>query len=409
MEEVATRIEPCFFEEHIPSVLSDLVVEITEAVAQLGHGIHDDAALELSDLVRVMNCYYSNLIEGHNTRPRDIENALAGAELEQATRPLALEAKAHVIVQREIDGMYFDGALPVPTSADFISWVHRRFYEEMPGEFKFVERIDGTAIPIVPGAFRTEGDDDVVVGRHQPPSSARVAAFMEHFSWRYRQARASATSKVIAIAAAHHRLNYIHPFPDGNGRVSRLMSHAMALDTGIGGKGLWSISRGLARGLREKTEYKRMMDYADHPRMGDRDGRGNLSTKALEAYAEWFLSVVLDQIRFSSAVFAFDRLESRYRSLVASVTDDKRAPDVISAVLRHGALERGDVSLVTRTSDRTARNTLAELVRAGFLKSRSPKTPVRIAFPLDYRERLFPNLFTDAEFEAPEPPPLAAR
>lgn len=356
-----------------------------------------------------MNCYYSNLIEGHNTRPRDIENALAGAELEEATRPLALEAKAHVTVQREIDRMYVEGRLPSPTSMDFITWVHRRYYEEMPDEFKFVERPDGTQAPIVPGAFRGQGDDDVVVGRHQPPSSPRVSAFMEHFSKRYRQAHAGATNRVIAIAAAHQRLNFIHPFPYGNGRVSRLMSHAMALNTGIGGKGLWSMSRGLARGLHEKTEYKRMMDYADHPRMGDRDGRGNLSLKALEAYCEWFLSVVLDQIRFASAVFAFDKLESRYRKLVSSVTDDKRAPDVISAVLRDGSMQRGDINLITRTSERTARTTLTELVHAGFLKSYSPKTPVRIAFPLDYRERLFPNLFTDAEFNAPEPRPLSQR
>ena len=51
------------------------------------------------------------------------------------------------------------------------------------------------------------------------------------------------------------RLNYIHPFPEGNGRVSRLMSHAMAHTAGIGAHRLWSVSRGLARGLESRTEY----------------------------------------------------------------------------------------------------------------------------------------------------------
>jgi Fic family protein len=110
-------------------------------------------------------------------------------------------------------------------------------------------------------------------------------------------------SRFIAIATAHHRLNYIHPFIDGNGRVSRLMSHAMGLRADIGGSGLWSISRGLARGLRDRGEYKRYMDSADSPRRGDRDGRGNLSEAALIEFSEWFLSVMLDQIRFSKAVF----------------------------------------------------------------------------------------------------------
>jgi hypothetical protein len=225
---------------------------------------------------------------------------------------------------------------------------------------------------------------------------------MQYFSKRYKAAQASATNQVIAIAAAHHRFNFIHPFIDGNGRVSRLMSHSMASKAGVGGNGLWSISRGLARGLKEKTEYKRMMDYADSQRMGDKDGRGNLSQKALQDYCEWFLAVALDQIKFAKAVFDFDTLEARYRKLVTSISDDKWAPDVISAVLRHGSLERGDIKLITKTTDRTARKTTKELVDAGFLKSSSPKTPVRIAFPLEYRERLFPNLFADGEVVAPK-------
>ena len=85
----------------------------------------------------------------------------------------------------------------------------------------------------------------------------------------------------MAIPAAHHRMNYIHPFPDGNGRVSRLMSHAMAHAAGIGAHGLWSVSRGLARGLKSRKEYPQHMDHADMPRQGDLDGRGNLSQRAL--------------------------------------------------------------------------------------------------------------------------------
>ena len=120
-------------------------------------------------------------------------------------------------------------------------------------------------------------DHDNAVGRHVPPSSDRVADFMAYFESRYRLEPLGRASRILAIPAAHHRFNYIHPFPDGNGRVSRLMSHAMAHDAGIGAHGLWSISRGLARGLRSRTDYKQMMDLADTPRQGDLDGRGNLS------------------------------------------------------------------------------------------------------------------------------------
>ena len=397
MLETPGRIEPCFFEEHIPAELADLSVEIQREATQLGQGLHPDSAAELADLVRMMNCYYSNLIEGHNTRPRDIERALAGAELEEKARPLALEARAHVIVQRAIDKMYRKGTLPRPTSVEFLIWAHKTFYDEMPDEFRVVEHPDGTHEPIIPGKMRQDDDREVAVGRHLPPSSSRVAAFMDHFDKRFQIAARSASGRIIAIASAHHRLNYIHPFPDGNGRVSRLMSHAMALTVGIGGQGLWSISRGLARGLKERSEYKQMMDLADSPRRGSRDGRGNLSEAALKTYCEWFLKVTLDQITFSAKLFDIGGLEKRYRRLIEDTIKDKRAPELISAVLRHGELDRGDAQIVLRTSERTARNTLKQLTTAGFLTSPSPKTPVRLAFPLDYRERLFPNLFADSE------------
>jgi len=404
MTETAGRIEPCFFEDGTPQEIADLTVEIQRAADALGRGLHPDAVQDLAELVRIMNCYYSNLIEGHKTRPRDIERALDNAEMDPARRPLALEARAHVLVQREIDQYHSAGRLPSPTSIRFLRWVHHRFYEEMPTEFQVVEHPDGTRTPIAPGVLRGRGDPEVVVGRHRPPASDRVGAFMDSFEWRYGGAEGKASRYLVAIASAHHRLNYIHPFPDGNGRVSRLMSHAMAHRAGIGGGGLWSVSRGLARGFRDSGEYKRMMDHADTPRQGDRDGRGNRSLAALRGFCAWFLGVMLDQMRFAEEVFDFARLESRYRTLVKDVVAERRAPELVSAALRHGTLDRGAAPLVLRTSERTARNTLKALVDAGFLRSRTPKGPVRLAFPLAYRERLFPNLFGDAEIAGNEMP-----
>lgn len=404
MLETPARIEPCFFEDDVPRVLADLVSEIQREAGKLGRDLHPDAATELADVVRIMNCYYSNLIEGHDTRPKDIERALAGAVLDPERRPLALEARAHVLVQRAIDAAHANGRLQSPTSVNFISWTHRRFYEEMPEEFRASRGRGGEPVPVVPGKFRTQAVEDVEVGRHAPPSSERVADFMAYFERRFAMAEKGASTRVIAIASSHHRLNYIHPFVDGNGRVSRLMSHAMCLKAEIGGNGLWSISRGLARGLRERGEYMQMMSYADSPRRGDLDGRGNLSREALRDFCEWFLSVMLDQIKFTRAAFQFDTLEERYRRLLHDLGHDRRAEKLASAVLQYGQIDRGDVSTLLRTSERTARNVLSKLVQEGFLTSATPKGPVRIAFPLDYRDRLFPSLFGDVAVEAPMPP-----
>ncbi|MAB12698.1 MULTISPECIES: Fic family protein [Parvibaculum] len=400
--ETPGRIEPCLLEgadSGVPADLANLAGTILEDARKLDNELRSPGTRqELAELVRVMNAYYSGLIEGHDVRPRDIEYALAGAEVDDKIRPLAEEAKAHVLVEREIDELFAADRLPVATSIEFIRYVHARFYENMPAEYRVMTSGDGRKIEIVPGRFRETDDEDVSVGRHQPPSSVRVAEYMKHFARRYGEL--SSQNKIrymLAIPAAHHRLNFIHPFPDGNGRVSRLVSHAMALHAGIGSHGLWSISRGLARGLVDSGEYKRQMDAADGPRRGDLDGRGNLSLAALSSFTEWFLKAAHDQIRFSLFMFDQDRLLERYTDIIRETVDDARAPTLAEAVFLSGELDRGHAALVLQTSQRTARKTLTRLVSAGFLKSDGPKTPVRIAFPLDYRERFFPDLFGAAE------------
>ncbi len=400
--ETPARIEPCGIEENVPVALSDLVLEIRSAAEALGRRIHPDSAAELRTMTRIMNAYYSNLIEGHNTRPRDIEAALAGKLENVENRPLAEEAAAHVRVQAWIDETADAEELPQPTSVGFVQELHRRFYEAMPKELRYVEH-EEIQKEIVPGAFRAEGDE-VIVGRHLPPSASRVPDFMDHFAFRYRGLTSGPTRKILSIPAAHHRLNYIHPFLDGNGRVSRLMSHAMCQAAGIGGHGLWSVSRGLARGLADPAEYKERMDVTDQPRRGDRDGRGNLSLEALTSFTAWFLTVMLDQIRFTDAIFDLRTLQARYVRLIEDQFPGRdRLPKLISHVLTHGEMARGDARFVTGTSDRAARIDLGDLTKIGFLKSSTPKGPVRVAFPLDFRERLFPNLFTDAEPIIPEP------
>lgn len=403
--ETPARIEPCGIEEQIPVALTDLVLDIRSAAEGMARRLHPDSAAELRAMTRIMNAYYSNLIEGHNTRPRDIEAALAGRMAEVENRPLAEEAAAHVRVQAWIDEQHAAGTLPEPTSVAFIRDIHRRFYEAMPEEYRFAEH-DGTRMEIIPGELRAEGQE-VSVGRHQPPSAHRLPAFLDHFASRYHGLTRGATGRILSIPAAHHRLNYIHPFLDGNGRVSRLMSHGMCQAAGIGGHGLWSISRGLARGLKDPAEYKEQMDGADRPRMGERDGRGNLSLKALTSFSAWFLTVMLDQLRFTDAMFDLDALSRRYSVLLRDLYPDRdRLPRLLVHCLTHGEMPRGEARMVLGVSERSARDDLKVLTEAGFLKSATAKSPVRVGFPLDYRERLFPNLFTDAEPHVPAPPPI---
>ena len=395
--EAPQRIEPARLEEPT-SAVTDAVAELAAAAATLGKALHPKTAANLADLVRVMNSYYSNLIEGHHTRPRDIKRAMEGKlDQDPKRRNFQIEAAAHVWLQAEIDRKAANDDLPEPGSGEFLRWLHREFYKNAPPDLLRIKGKDREFV-MVPGEWRSKPEHNVEVGRHIPPSSDRVADIMTYFEQRYRFASLGKAARIMAIGAAHHRFNYIHPFPDGNGRVSRLMSHAMAFSAGIGAHGLWSISRGLARGLAQgpegRTEYRAMMDSADSPRQGDLDGRGNLSLRALNAFVLWFLKVSLDQVTFMSELFDLNALAIRLGNYVGRREELKpETTRLLQEVLIRGEIERGDVDRITGLPERSARRVLGATIDAGLLASDTERGPVSLRFPDDAQELLFPRLY----------------
>lgn len=258
-------------------------------------------------------------------------------------------------------------------------------------------RSEHTVFRMAAGEWRSTPEHDVAVGRHIPPSSHSVPTFMAHFAQRYRFDRMGAGGRIMAIAAAHHRLNFIHPFPDGNGRVSRLMSHAMALKAGVGAHGLWSVSRGLARGLVSRREYKAQMDHADTPRQGDLDGRGNLSQRALADFILWFLKVCVDQVTFMSGLFDLDNLAARLaRYVERSDLLKPEATRLLHEALMRGQFDRGETARISGLPERSARRLLSEAIDHGLLASTTPKGPVSLRFPARALESLFPKLYPEA-------------
>ncbi|MSP00886.1 MAG: Fic family protein [Acetobacteraceae bacterium] len=393
-EETPTRIEPCLLDQVSPELL-DLVARLSGEAASLGERLHPRSAAGLADAIRLMNCYYSNLIEGHNTSPGEIAAALADHLSDgEERRNLQLEARAHIRVQQEIDRLHATGELPDPASIDFLHWLHHQFYRDAPAAMLTV-RGETRELRMAPGAFRSQPEEVVMAGRHQPPAPDRILAFMRHFEQRYRRDRLGPGSRVLAMAAAHHRFNYIHPFLGGNGRVSRLMSHAMALDAGIGSHGLWSVSRGLARGLESLGDYKQMMDHADSPRQGDLDGRGNLSRRALGDFTVWFLRACLDQVMFMRGLFQFGTLVERLRHYARRRDWRPEAVMLLERVLQQGQVPRGEVGAVVGLGERRARDLLKMLLNEGLLGSDTPKGPVSLRFPLHAVELLFPGLFPE--------------
>lgn len=316
--------------------LNDLAINLASKSSGFRQGLPQKIVPVLASLVRGMNCYYSNLIEGHDTHPVDIEQALNNNFSNNSSqRDLQLEARAHIEVQGWID----DGGLLQPaTSVAGLLEIHHRFCELLPEDLLWVQDPkNDIPIRVVPGSFRTH---DVQVGRHIPISAGAVHRFLERFALTY--STLGQAEMIICVAAAHHRLLWIHPFLDGNGRVARLVSHAMllqALDTGA----IWSVSRGLAR---NEQQYKSLLANCDQPRRNDLDGRGNLSEEALVEFTRFFLETCLDQVSFMENLMQPKKLTGRILSWANEQIQQRHLPKksgrLLEAILYKGGNYLGE-------------------------------------------------------------------
>ena len=371
------------------SGLIDLALELAQRSAGFRRSLPESILTSLGDLVRSMNCYYSNLIEGHDTHPIDIERALRGDySNDTQKRDLQLEAKAHIAVQQWIDNGGLKGGA---VAASSICEIHRRFCEHLPEDLLWVEDPKTKErIRIVPGELRHR---DVKVGRHVPVSAPAVPRFLQRFEFVY--SRLGKTETILSAAAAHHRLAWIHPFLDGNGRVTRLVSHATlleALETG----GVWSIARGLARNV---DAYKGHLAACDLQRRNDLDGRGNLSEESLVEFTRFFLTTCIDQLAFMEGLMQPDQLRARILLWAQEEIRLDRLPPkssaVLEALLYRGELPRGDAAEIIGTGDRQARRIVAALTDQGVLASESTRAPLRLAFPATLASRWMPGLFPE--------------
>lgn len=371
--------------------LTDLAVELAQKAAGFRRSLPESLLSSLANLVRAMNCYYSNLIEGHYTHPVDIERALKNDYSKEAKkRDLQIEAKAHIAVQEWIDGGGLNGRA---TTEEGIRETHKRFCELLPEDLLSVEDPKTKErVRVAPGELRAR---NVVIGTHVAVSPGAVPRFLTRFSEVY--GALSKTDSILAAATAHHRLLWIHPFLDGNGRVARLMSHAMLLES-LGTGAAWSVARGLARNV---EAYKRHLMACDQPRRNDLDGRGQLSEEALAAFTEFFLSICIDQVDFMESLVRPDRLRTRIRLWAEEETAlghlFPKSSNILEAVLYRGELPRGDAAGVVSTGDRQARRIVSGLLDAGVLVSESSRAPLRLAFPAALASRWMPGLFPERE------------
>jgi|TARA_B110000902_G_scaffold72362_1_gene85499 Fic family protein len=378
------------------SALPDKAMELHKKSAKLSGQLAEQTRLTLETYMRVINSYYSNLIEGNATRPHEIRAAQRGSYSQDlARRDLQKESLGHMAVQEWLQEQPLD--LEQVFSPEFIKQIHKQFYDNIPESLWDIKNDVGELVGrVVPGEWR---DQLVEVGVHVPPNADSLPSLMNGFCDTYHPKRFSGDRKLIAIMAAHHRFTWIHPFLDGNGRVGRLITDAALKAAGLDSYGVWCLSRGLAN---KNSNYKKFLALADQPRQGDYDGRGQLSEKGLVTFCDYMLDAAIDQVDYISDLLDLNRLKKRIDAYIQARNDsrvqgmDKELKPVAGLILHaafmYGEIDRGQALELSGMPERSARRLLAQLKSDGLLSETSSKSPLRWEIPEHAEPWYFPGL-----------------
>jgi len=166
---------------------------------------------ELHDLFQMMMSVISARIEGNRTTifealtesTRERRGSISPAESWHEIRNL-LRAMEFIDLRDQAE----------PLSHVFVRQLHELAVAEL------VREGDPT-----PGSYRST-DVAILQAEHRPPRHIAVQSEMSDLL-DFANQDVNTSLQMVHVAMAHHRFLWIHPFRNGNGRVSRLLSYAM--------------------------------------------------------------------------------------------------------------------------------------------------------------------------------------
>lgn len=372
--------------------LDDIIVSVLASSAALGRGIHPLILDEIARLMVKVNSYYTNAMEGNPSKLKDIEAALDQKLAEDETsRNSQLEHVAHIQVQESMVKLLRENPSLRICSADFLCRLHAEFFLKLPPELRLAKTENGKPVPVQPGCLRDRG---VTVGRHRgPETELEIKDHLAKFDKLLSPENLAGSRKLIGMAASHHRFLWIHPFPEGNGRVARLLTTAYGIRIGVGDNMLWTVTRAFAR---HRSDYDRYLARADMPRRNDPDGRGPLSEEGLLEFCTFFLRCCADQVRFMDRMLELRELARRYKrfidGLVAEKEVSKTGAKVMERLLLQGEVPRAQVLDICGVKQRRATQIVRELREAGITRSETAYGPLRLNISADMAAVLFPEL-----------------
>lgn len=393
-----SQMEPLLPGEHALGPLLEQAHELQGAAYKLGGFYAPDALRDLRTLLRAMNSYYTNKIEGQHTLPLEIAQALRGDFSNDADKARRQRlAIAHMACEQQLETRWADWSAAEVWAPQMVADIHQDLFARLP----LADRLMGGGDVLQPGAWRGR---DVSVGRHAAPAFKAVMPMLARWGSYYGGVRRGEL-QVLAALAAHQRLAWIHPFRDGNGRVARLHTHLVLGKLGLT-NGLWSPLRGFAR---TQVAYYEQLAAADEPRAGDLDGRGNLTEKGLIGWISYALQTCLDQVQFMDKALRLDTMRDRMAACLAFEknvvkqgvrTESLRGLHYLFAT--QAELERSEFKALLSAGglgERIGTAQVSALLKRGLLATDSPHGKLRLGVPQHALRFYFPNLWPEAEMD----------
>lgn len=296
-------------------------------------------SLKLTQEHQILATHYSTSIEGNPLSPREVTNILLGDAI-PATKS-----------EKEVKN-YFEALIYVSVTAQ------KRKPLSIPLVLELHKRVLRGIDIKKPGVFRSSG---VVVGhrnvqglviKHKPPAhtAAGINKLLQNLFAFFEIP--SPISPIILSGILHHEVAYVHPFYDGNGRVTRLLTTYYLLLHGY-----------------EVTKYFILDDYYDLDRLEYSDKLHSADKGDKTKWLEYFLEGIAHSLKA-----AFERIQDLTDRRIESIKGDKRVlvtsreEDVLQILLELKKIKTSDIAKHLTVSRQQAQSLLHNLVDKGILE-----------------------------------------
>lgn len=227
--------------------------------------LSSSAVLKLKEQLGIEMTYNSNAIEGNRLTLKETYLVLSeGITIKGKSLKEHLEAKDHY---EALNYLY-----------EFIEKDSRHTISEV-----FIRSIQQLVVkdtdPEFAGAYRT-GNVMITGSNHIPPEAGTIPNEMNHLI-RWIQKEKCKLHPIELAAILHHKLVYIHPFFDGNGRTARLIMNLLLMQ------------RGYPLILILKNDRKRYYDALTKADRGDYQSFVRLIALAVERSLNIYLKALL--------------------------------------------------------------------------------------------------------------------